>query len=173
MQIYRNISQTTGKSLKDAALRSLKRKADIGIRGGFQYYRVNKSYSGISNMVPSQIRTRGVANHYEPYNGVSLDKVSSIEKQQTELRDSNNRLKALQELDKRREAQLKKEFEALEIRRKQQENETKKRISLKQMRLTETEPLSNEQFTNYSKPVIKERRVRDMNQQQRYNIMVD
>jgi len=167
--LFSTTTSETEKSLKDVALRSLKRKAEVGIRGSHQYSRVKGGYLGPTNIEPNHIKTRVKNNQYEIH---AMNQDNSIEVQ---LRDSNNRLKALQDLDKRREAQLKKEFEALEQRRKEQEEETKKRISLKQMRLTETSDLGNTKigrFISYSRPAIKERHVRDKNQQERYFLMV-
>lgn len=60
--------------------------------------------------------------------------------QRTLARASNDRLRFLLELEKKREEQLKKEYEALEARRRQREEETQKRISVKRA-LAETDYL--------------------------------
>lgn len=156
--------------MKDAALESLERKAEVGIRGSHQYSRAKGSYLGSTNLITSPIIP--IRSKNSQYNLYARGRDNSIESQ---LKDSNNRLKALQDLDRRRESQLKKEYEALEQRRKQQEEEMKKRISLKQMRLTETNDLGSAsigRFMSYSRPAIKERHVRDRNQQERFVLMV-
>ena len=126
--------------MKDAALRSLNRKADIGIRGSAPHSRLaaDGPFSTMLSTGQTQIRIKGKDNRYEEF----LQHTPTQQMQRTQIRESNNRLKALQELDRRREEQLKKEFKALDERRKQQEEETQKRISMKQMRLAETGYLS-------------------------------
>ena len=91
------------------------------------------------------IRMRGRDNRYETYKGSIYDPDKpriNAKSRGIQLRESNERLKALQELDRRREEQLKKEMAALDIRRKQQEEETQRRINLKKVRLAETGPIN-------------------------------
>ncbi len=173
----------TGSSLKDAALRSLHRKADIGIRGSAPHSRLAGDVP-LSTMLSgggsTQIRMKGKDSRYEPYKGQSyqslIQKTPSQQMRRTQLKDSNDRLKALQELDRRREEQLKKEFEALEIRRKQQEEETQRRINIKKVRLAETGYLGgNAPGARFMAPVgvgIKDRHERDLNQQHRFLTLV-
>ncbi len=69
---------------------------------------------------------------YEPdHSGVWLRK-------RRELRSSNRRLKLLQELDVKREVQIKKEIAALEQKKKHREEETRRSINARQVRLAET-----------------------------------
>jgi hypothetical protein len=59
----------------------------------------------------------------------------------SQKRTCNERLRFLFELDKKREEQLKKDYEALEARKKQQEEETQKRINIKRA-LADTDYIS-------------------------------
>lgn len=63
----------------------------------------------------------------------------------TQKNAANERLRILFELDKKREDQLKKEYEALEARRRQQEEETQRRISIKKA-LAETDYISKKKI---------------------------
>lgn len=67
------------------------------------------------------------------------------------LLDSKNRIKVLQELDKMREQQMEKGFEVLKLRRKQQDEETRKRICSKQARLTDTGALGVDSIDQFLK----------------------
>lgn len=67
---------------------------------------------------------------------------STLRIKRSQIRDSNERLRTLQELDMRQEEQLRKDFAALEVRKKQQETETQRRINAKKSRLAETGYLS-------------------------------
>ena len=172
---------TTGSSLKDAALRSLHRKADIGIRGSAPHSRLagDGPLSAMVSAGHTQIRMKGKDSRYEQYKGPPyqslIQKTPSQQMRRTQLRDSNDRLKALLELDRRREEQLKKEFEALEIRRKQQEEETQRRINIKKVRLAETGYLGgNAPGAHFMAPVtgVKDRQERDMNHQHRFITLV-
>jgi len=176
------INPVSGSTLKDAALRSLHRKADVGIRGSAPHSRLAAD-SPLSSMssVNTQIRMKGKNNTYEVYKGPTyssvMQKTPSQQMRRTQLRDSNDRLKALQELDKRREEQIKKEFEALELRRKQQEEDTQRRINIKKVRLAETgylagAPSGSHFMAPLTHTTMKDRLDRDSNQQNRFVALV-
>ena len=168
--------------MKDAAMRSLNRKADVGIRGSAPHSRLAQE-SNISNIFSAgnstnMIRMKGKGDRYEPYKGPSyqslMQKGGVPDIKRSQLKESNNRLKALQDLDRRREEQLKKEFEALDMRRQQQEEETQRRISLKKVRLAETGYLNMKPLIGNSPgpPSLKERSERDSNHQRRFITLV-
>ncbi len=150
-----NTPLRAGNTLKDAALRSLHRKADVGLRGSAPHSRlgadVNLANALSANGNTYSIRMRGRDSRYEPYQALA-QRAPMPDLKRRQLRESNDRLRALQELDRRREDQLKKEFAALEVKRKQQDEETQRRINIKKVRLAETG------YINMSaSPVIRER----------------
>ena len=118
---------------------------------------------------------KGKDDRYEAYKGSIyqslFQKTPTLGVKRSQLRESNDRLKTLQDLDRRREEQLKKEFAALDMRRKQQEEETQRRINLKKVRLAETGYLNTNLLMNNN---IGMRGIpgQDMGQQHRFVTLV-
>lgn len=157
-------------TLKDAALRSLQRKSDKRLKGtGARSYM--GSESGITNSFNnSNYNSIKMKDPYDmPQNSILKNTAQGMIRLQ--LKESNNRLRALQELERRREEQMKKEIEALEMKKIQQEDETQRRISIKKIRLAETGPISTKQSQSFVGN-LKGRIVRDTNQQHRFIALV-
>lgn len=136
--------------MKNAAQRTLANKMDIYSNGSR-----SPSYAGGESVISNTfcrsstnnlIRMKGSGNRYETHKGSIYQplkrNVTGKAGLRYQLKESNNRLRALQELDKRREEQLAKEIAALDIKRKQQDEETQRRINNKKMRLAETGPIT-------------------------------
>lgn len=159
-------------------MRSLNRKAEAGIRGSAPHSRLAQE-SNISGVISSgsthTIRMKGKDNRYETYKGSIYQPLKNNGTEyglrKTQLKESNDRLRALQELDKRREEQLKKEMAALDAKRKVQEEETQKRINIKKVRLAETGYMNSKPLYMPS-PDIKGRVERDFNNQNRFLALV-
>ena len=144
----------------------MRRRIDAG---SFGYPKAYKSFAGTPSVEPTKIRVRSKNSYYEEYKEFKIINTAPEEKYRVQLRESNNRLKALEDLDKKREAQLKKDFEELEMRRKQQREEIRKRINRKKVILTETDQLKtrvSESFSNSAKEIIKNYYKGHLNQQQ-------
>jgi len=159
------------KVLKEAALRSIDKRYGLG-SGPNSYIGTESIYSNPVSCGQSHvIRMKGTGNRFETHKG-SINapynpKMAGKSYLRYQMKESNNRLRALQELDKKREVQLAKEIAALEEKRKLQEEETKRRINLKKVRLAETGPISAK-----SPSVIMTKGDRDQNQQLKFMVLV-
>lgn len=169
-----SLKNTNKRILKDAAKRSLAGSLGSGPNSVIgQDSTISNTFSrGQSHL----IRMKGNGNRYETHKGSIYQpmqrRISGKASLRSQLKESNNRLRALQELDRRREEQLAKEIAALELRRKQQEEETQKRINLKKVRLAETGPIvAKSQAENIFS--LKNRLERDSSKQDRFLALVN
>lgn len=109
----------------------------------FQFGKHNERYAN-SNQDPMTSYSQLTKKSYNDNSGTDGSYTPILRSERgKEIKESNDRLRMLQELEKSRDRQHQQELEALELRRQQQEIETQNRIKFKKVRLVETHTINS------------------------------